>query len=387
MRREIMSEPDHVDLPHLLLVDDDPFVFELEKRLLGETNYRYSTALDGPTCLMQIQEDMPDVILLDIVMPGMNGIEVCRRIRALELGAQAIIIFISAQDNPEIRLTAYDAGGDDFMLKPLATEEIRRKVDLALKTRGECISLRRSLSETTQMALLALTASGETGLVLRGFEKFFSCHTYESLARAILEATSQYSLQASVQLRAGQDLVTLNSDNRCSLMEQELLANLCQENKRLYDYGSRTVLCYPHVTLLLKNMPVEDSDRLGRLKDNLSLLTEGASVRMQALINEIRVRKRQQQLAAVIELSRHALTELDARYKANQSLSAALLGDLETKVEFSFTRLGLSEIQEAALMDLVRPLAARANQAYDEGLRIDGQLQSVLQSLQQAIAE
>lgn len=382
-----MVDSDRLSLAHVLLVDDDPFNFELEKRLLGADNYRFSTALSGEECLARIQADRPDVILLDIVMPGLDGIETCRRIRQDEHGNDYLIIFVSAQDKPEIRLRAYDAGGDDFMLKPLTTEEIRRKVEMALKNRMECAALRRSLAETEQMAMLALTASGENGLVLRGFEKFFTCQTYESLARAILEATGQYKLQATVQLRAGKDLVTLNSEGRCSLMEQELLANLCQEGQRLFDYGTRTVLCYPHITLLLKNMPTADEERHGRLKDNLALLAEGANVRMHALINEIAVRKRQQQLAAVIELSRHALSELDARYKYNQSLTASLLTDLETKVEFSFARLGLSEPQEAALMDFVRPLAARATQAYDEGLQIDNQLQAVLQSLRQAITE
>lgn len=382
-----MTEAAASQMAHILLVDDDPFNFELEKRLLGETNYRFSTAHNGTDCLVRILADKPDVILMDIVMPEMDGIETCRRIRQAPANADVIIIFVSAQDNTETRLSTYDSGGDDFLLKPLSSTEIRRKVELALKNRHELADLRKNLSDTMNMAMLALTASGETGLVLRFFEKSFTCQTYEALARAVLEAVSQFGLRASVQLRTGDDLITLNSDGRCSLMEQEMLANLCQDNKRIFDYGSRTALCFPHITLLLKNMPVEDGERYGRLKDNMALLAEGANYRMQALINETRVKKRQMQLGAVVELSRHAMAELDVKYKANQSEIAALLNDLETKVERAFTHLELSETQEAVLMNLVRPLTLRATRAYDDGLQIDSQLQGVLQSLQKAISD
>lgn len=371
---------------HILLVDDDPLIFHLEQSLLGDSDYRYSTAESGEDCLVRIMADRPEIILLDIMMSGLDGLKTCEHIRRSPDGQDIYIIFVSAQNDPDIRLAAYDAGGDDFLIKPLSASEIRHKVEFALRSRQEMAELRRNLNDTMNMAMTALSASGEMGVILHFFSRSFSCQSMEALTGAILDGLGSYGLSATVQLKYDGGPLTLNSQRRCSLIEQELLANLAQDTRRIFDYGSRTVVNFPHVTVLIKNMPLEDEDRYGRMKDNSALLIEGAEHRIQALANELAVRKRQQRLAAAMRSAQGELAEIRTDYARNQSEIATTLGGLERQVEDTFSRLDLTEGQEAALMAVVQPMARKAYALEEQTEKNDARLSKVLDDLQGAIS-
>jgi two-component system, sensor histidine kinase and response regulator len=106
------------DAPLLLVVDDNPLNVEPLCDLLETIGYRVVSALDGQTALRLVPEVGPDLILLDIMMPGMDGIEVCRRLRAEPDSAKIPIVFVTALSETEDKVRALEAGGDDFLTKP-----------------------------------------------------------------------------------------------------------------------------------------------------------------------------------------------------------------------------------------------------------------------------
>ena len=208
----------------------------------------------------------------------------------------------------------------------------------------------------------------------------------EALAGAILDGFGSYGLSASVQLKYEGGPLTLNSERRCSLIEQELLMNLGQDTRRIFDYGSRTVVNFPHVTVLIKNMPTDDEERYGRMKDNAALLVEGAEHRILALANELSVRKRQQRLAAAMRSAQTELVTIRDAFGRNHAEVATTLGNLERQVEDTFSSLDLSESQEASLLQVVRPLTRNAYSLEEQTLKNDEHLSRVLEDLQEAIS-
>jgi len=112
----------------ILVVDDIGANRETLRELLDPGDYRLVEAADGPTALRLAEETLPDLVLLDVMMPGMDGYEVCRRLRADKGLAEVPVIIVTALDDQASRLAGLEAGADDFVTKPFNRAELRARV-------------------------------------------------------------------------------------------------------------------------------------------------------------------------------------------------------------------------------------------------------------------
>src|ERR1035441_1600099 len=131
------TAPDRTPPPaRILVVDDQPANIQVVGSVLGKLGYEIIPALDGLTALKRAAMHPPDLILLDLLMPGMDGCEVCRRLRE-DHGAQDVpVIFVSAADGKDLVVQALEAGGVDYITKPFNHAELvlRVKTQLELKS-------------------------------------------------------------------------------------------------------------------------------------------------------------------------------------------------------------------------------------------------------------
>jgi len=112
----------------VLAVDDDPLVLESLAEVLGRLGYDVWQALDGETALILATEQQPDVILLDVQMPGMNGFEVCRRLRQQQETQLIPVIFLTGHASREARIEGLRVGASDFLRKPTDLTELEARV-------------------------------------------------------------------------------------------------------------------------------------------------------------------------------------------------------------------------------------------------------------------
>jgi CheY-like chemotaxis protein len=108
----------------VLVVDDTIANLRLLSNMLSEEGYDVRAVTNGPQALQAVERDPPDVILLDITMPEMDGYEVCRRLKARDRSKDVPVIFLTALTDTADKVRAFDAGGVDYVPKPIVVEEL-----------------------------------------------------------------------------------------------------------------------------------------------------------------------------------------------------------------------------------------------------------------------
>lgn len=130
-----MEETAEIAKANILVVDDTLANVQLLSRMLAEDGYKVRKVLDGQMALMGIQTAPPDLILLDVNMPDMNGYEVCEQLKANEATQDIPIIFISALDEVSEKVKAFAVGGVDYITKPFQVAEVLARVEHQLMLR------------------------------------------------------------------------------------------------------------------------------------------------------------------------------------------------------------------------------------------------------------
>jgi len=122
----------------ILIVDDDPPVLRMLVRTLAAEGYETVAAPDGGAALAAAERSVPDLVVLDVAMPGLDGLQVCRRLRHKGVGVP--VLLLTARDTVEDRVAGLDAGADDYLVKPFATPELLARVR-ALRWRGPATAI------------------------------------------------------------------------------------------------------------------------------------------------------------------------------------------------------------------------------------------------------
>jgi two-component system, OmpR family, response regulator MprA len=118
----------------VLVADDDPPLRRMLERTLAAEGFEVTVAGDGGAALVEAERSAPDVIVLDVAMPGLDGLAVCRRLRGK--GLPTPILMLTARDAVPDRVAGFDAGADDYLVKPFAVEELVARLR-ALTRRGD----------------------------------------------------------------------------------------------------------------------------------------------------------------------------------------------------------------------------------------------------------
>jgi two-component system, OmpR family, KDP operon response regulator KdpE len=116
--------------PHILVVDDEPQITRVLRTSLNAQGYEIRVANDGETALEIVKDFGPDLVITDLAMPNMNGIELCRRLRKM---SQVPILVLSVRGEERSKIEALDSGADDYVTKPFSTGELLARIRAALR--------------------------------------------------------------------------------------------------------------------------------------------------------------------------------------------------------------------------------------------------------------
>ena len=344
---------------NILVVEDDATVQLLLKTMLSA--HRLTVVGSGEEGVEAATQG-PDLVILDIGLPGIDGYETCRQLRASELTRNTPIIFLSSYSALEDRLQAYGAGGNDYISKPFDTIELHNKIDFLSQLFKRQRDTHRELQDSHRMVMGIQTAAAKLQGISRFIQSTLYCHDIDTLLHHFFVAAREIGLSCVLRIDSVSGIKTRSSDGKCSALEREIL-DMSSNMDRIHSFGEdRAIFRWGHATLLVRQ--VKD------MIDTAAIFMDALEAGIKAVDTEYRLLKQ--------------VESLGERNSQAQNRVASLLGLLNDDLKNAILSLGLVSALDVEDED-------RLNDMLDDyGKRIDAEFQSLgvnNQAIQQLVTE
>ncbi|WP_338365725.1 response regulator [uncultured Pseudoalteromonas sp.] len=332
-------------LTKILAVDDEPFNLEIIEEILEDLDFELQVATSGPECLAMVEGYMPQVILLDVSMPQMNGYEVCKALKANPNTAHIIVMFVSARGTVEERMEGYSVGAEDYIVKPFGHDELKSKLKNLNQVLIEKQSLEKQVEDATSTAFNAMANSSEMGQIVNYIENIGFINNPQDLGKALIECLQTFDLQSNVEFRHGDTIEHFALSGVCSPIVVELF-DMLKNKGRLHEFSHRILVNYEMISLLILNMPDHDPDKHGRIRDHVCFIVSVTEQQLRAIMTKQMLESQQQKLndvASTVHSKFHGLIEL---LNENRESNEKVFKQLQEELEIRIPTMGLDEDQE-----------------------------------------
>lgn len=369
----------------LIFIVDDAADNRLLLHGLLKDKYRLLEADSGEQCMKLLEQEEPDLILLDVRMPGISGYNTCIAIRKQAKSKNTPVIFVSAKDSIEERLEGFEAGADDYLTKPVDGTLLLEKIAFNLeRVLARKLAIAQS-HEAMNVAMEAMTSSSELGQIIHFVKEVQTIQKGNSLAVAIMTVAAQFGLNCCVLIDEAEPvLLGCSADS----IEARVLMKFRNADQRITHLGVRTVIHSGMVIILIKNMPLDDEARYGRLKDHLAVLADIANGRARAIAAESDIsQQRIQFLRDLIALAEDNIRQTSNEVNAYTESVTSIVSDMVIRLEGMLFSLGLEEDQEKQLMKLANQTTAKLDDMAEKTKDMDGNLSKILEALYDLLAQ
>ena len=368
----------------ILCVDDEPVNLTIMEELLQD-NFELVTVKSGASCLEQVGLQKPDLILLDVNMPDMDGLETCVRLREDVETADIPIIFVSALASKEELVAGYEAGGDDYITKPFSEEILQKKVQIALANQQNKRELKNISDEAVAALKKNLTTSEELSMVVKFLNQCQAAKSLEDLAHNVFACLREFELDSSLLILAEPENRLWFSDGIDRPMEAQILESLRGQD-RVLSFGTRLAINSDFVSILVRNLPAAQKQK-DRLRDQLAIMIEGLDARLYAMQSELLLDSRRDVVVRAVDATRDLLGEIHARNLRQKEETGVIMTELGTEIENSAQRFDLTKPQQASLMKNVGRAVTRIKSVCGDGSVLDERCEGILEELSGVLDE
>ncbi|GAA5317644.1 MAG: hypothetical protein AseanaTS_28490 [Candidatus Pelagadaptatus aseana] len=345
----------------LLVIDDDPMVhFLVEEGLSSQVDIRLTET--GEAGIDAAIKHKPDLILLDVSLPDGSGFDVCQKLKNDPDLAETPIIFVSSNTDEASHIKGFTLGASDYVDKPFSPDEVRARIEQIFSFMDQRDDMALQIGEATSAAFTAMRGSSELGLAVQFIEAIHSISDLQMLATTFFGVTNSLDIRCSLLLEDNESRHFFKSDGMVSPLEKQIMQVVHDRQERFTDFENRTIITYPKASLLVKNMPRDDADRYGHLKDLLPSMMGSTNARMIAIGNEKAITALTRETRTTVDHVKDTLGEVGFALEQNQTDVVGLLKGLLEEFEVRIPRMGLEDDQEAYL---INRLDATINAAQD----------------------
>lgn len=265
----------------ILSVDDEPINQIIVEELLS-SQFDVALLSSGEECLSQIEDIKPDLILMDVSMPGIDGYQTCRQLKTSQSSKHIPIVFVSARSTLEDKIKGYEAGGHDYITKPFNHAKLEGKINQLIQ------SVKATGADSEQSianpAILAWHAARDSDIIKHLLDDIGLSQSPDEIGQAILTIGEQLQLECIIQLRHDSDHYNFSCSNGILPLELLLIEDTL-EQEQFVEFNSHMIITLPQVSLLIKNMPTDDQNCYEDLKQLLGIMSSKIQAKMTALFN------------------------------------------------------------------------------------------------------
>jgi len=370
----------------ILIVDDMADNRLLLDALLSD-KYTIQLAESGQQCLDMVSEKKPDLTLLDLVMPVMDGFEVCEKLKDNYDTQNIPVIFITSSTCDDEKLKAYELGADDFINKPFNHDELTAKISKTLSGVASINEAKELANAAQQAALIAMTNSSELGMIIKFMESAGESESFEELAAQLDEVTQGFGLVCCFHFEF--DDYSLNIGNGC--VDGSLEARMIAEARKvggIIGHGKRMFFNQKYVSMLVKNMPVDDDDKCGRYKDNLAVLLSSANGIAKTLgVEQSMMQQRRQLIKTTFDSTYERTQHVMGLVNLLESNTVHVVQDIRSTFEEALFSLALTEDQENYLMGIFDAGMEKMETVKETATEVETAMKTVVAAFEQLLAE
>jgi len=366
-----------------IMVVDDIESNRVLLRMILEDDFNIVECDSGPACLEMVDNDAPDIILLDVNMPGMTGYEVCTELRKHRESTTLPIIFVSAMDNVEERLAGFEAGGNEYITKPIDPEILLKKINNNLSHLGEVKQAKENADSAMKVAMEAMTSSSELGQIIEFVKSSQDVTTPEGIGEKFCEIAQGFGLTASGVIYGSPNLyINCAPDS----MEARVITKFQHAKDSITSIGVRTLVKSNSMGLLINDMPVEDDTRYGRFKDHLMVLSSICDGRLLTIKANLSLKdQRVDVLSRIIKMTEGQVKKLTHKLAEHDSSTRSVMLDMITELEAKLFLLGLDQDQEEQLMSLAYEASEKLEKLKGGVDELEKELGTVLEGLYEVL--
>lgn len=363
----------------IMVVDDDARNHRIMEGLL-EDDYEISSVYSGEACLDALAKNRPDIILLDIMMPGLNGYEVCDSIIRNKATSDLPIIFVSAKDTLEERLKGYEVGAVDYFVKPFDHEELLAKIGKILEYKNEKDQLQQDIAIATNTAKQEATSSSELRVIIKFLNASYQAKSREELAYHIFEATKALGLNARLQFRTAHGDATFSDSGNISPLEESILRG-ARAKGDIFDFQDKAIFNNEMLSLLVKNMPVQDGARIEQTKQLVCTLLKGTESRLIVLDAESDMQRQKKQLIKLVEYVNAVMGDIGTDIYSIRIRGTSILEEMNEFLEDLTPTLSLSDQDETSIQTMTRSVSDKMTAVLEKGIVIDDNFMKIIRQL------
>lgn len=356
----------------------------IEKNTLQTEGYELTFLASGQACLDAAVDSPPDLFLLDVMTPNLDGYETCEKIRDCSQLNHTPVIFISADTSIETRLHSYASGGDDYVVKPFEESELKAKVRATLKRKQTLDLTKKEVSDVTLSTMEIMTSMGEMSTVVHFLQAICLCANYDSLAKKVIKAHQDLGLDVAMQIIVNDEKMQYFTDGVENPLEDSAFEYVRNQG-RLVDFGQRTAVNFPYVSIIVRNMPLDNPDFHGRIRDHVAIIGQGADSKVKALESAMIVNTQRENLLNIISQIESTVVSISKNYESQRVSNQSILATVRESFEGSFMNLSLSAEQENALHAFVEAADSKVNALFESGINLESEFAVTLKQIDEAL--